>query len=287
MGRECKVVAAAGIKGCGKTVSTITMLDQIVRGNPSAGIPPRKALILDANDEFSDFWFFNNPHRKIPAIAIKDLPKFTVSNIPEIRRIRPFFDDGRKMGLDDLANTLTHILNVYRGGTLLCEDPSKYMGDSIKSDFIGALATCRHSNIDLILHYQSVGKIAQPKLFGNTSFVRLHKTNDSVARHANKFQDKFELFQIAENIVNKKYFEEDNKRFYLYIDNDESKIKKGEHPFNREDIDHAIQEYIDNTPSITKPLLNKIDLNTGKKIYNQKTAIIQVANRLRKTYFDL
>jgi hypothetical protein len=287
MGRECKVLAAAGMKGCGKTVSTIKMLDQIVRGNPAKGIRPRKALILDANDEFSDFWFYQNPHRRIPAIAIKDLPRFTMSNIPEIRRIRPFFDDGRKMSLDDLADTLTHILSIYRGGALLCEDPSKYIGDSIKSDLIGALATCRHLSIDLILHYQSIGKIAQPKLFGNTSYVRLHKTNDSVARHATKFQDKVELFQIAENIVNRKYFEEDKKRFYLIVDNDESKIHQGEESFNDADITEAIQEYIDNNrTSLIKPLMNKVDLSTGRKVFDEKGALLYVAKRLRKTYFE-
>ena len=286
MGRECKVIAACGIKGCGKTVTTIKMLDGIVRGNPATGRMPRKVLILDANDEFEDFWFFDNPHRRIPAIAIKDLPRFTYSNICEIRRIRPIFDDGRRMGLDDLAATLSHILSVYRDGALLCEDPSKYISDSIKSDLIGALATVRHLSIDLILHYQSVGKVAQPKLFGNTSFVRLHKTNDSVSRHEQKFQDKTELFALAEKIVNHKYFDEDKKRFYLFIDNDDSKIKQGEETFTEADIERAIVEYIsENRTALLKPLLNRIDINTGAKIYTEQRALHHVKKRLYSTYF--
>ena len=287
MGRECKVLAAEGIKGCGKTVTTIKMLDDIVRGNAAQGISPRKCLILDANDEFGDFWFYNNPHRKIKALAIKDLERFTASNYCEIRRIRPFFDDGRKMSLDDLADTLSHILSVYRCGALLCEDPSKYISDSISADLIGALATVRHMSIDLILHYQSCGKISQPKLFGNTSYVRLHKTNDSILRHESKFQDKTELFLIAENIVNYQFFENDKKRFYVFIDNDESKIHCGEENFDEKDIDRAIQEYISLKRSqIVKPYLHRIDLETGEKMYkDEQTLLKMIAAKLKKTYF--
>ncbi len=287
MGRECKVMAAIGIKGCGKTVTTVKMLDEIVRGNPQMGIAPRKVLILDANDEFSDFWFFNNPHRKIKAIYLRDLQRFTNSNICEIRRIRPIFDDGRKMGLDDLAETLSYILSVYRCGTLLCEDPSKYISDSIKSDLIGALATVRHLSIDLILHYQSCGKVAQPKLFGNTSYVRMHKTNDSVSRHESKFQDKTELFKLAENIVNWKYFEEDKKRFYLFVDNDDSKIYCGEEQFTDVDVERSVQEYIsENRTQLIKPLMNRINIDTGDKIYTEQTALRYIKDRLKRTYFD-
>jgi len=287
MGRECKVLAAAGIKGCGKTVTTIEMLDEIVRGNPYTGAAPRKALILDANDEFGDFWFHGNPHRKIRAIAIKDLERFTASNVCEIRRVRPFFDNGKKMTLNDLADTLEHILDVYRCGALLVEDPTKYITDNISGDLIGALATVRHLSIDLFMHFQSVGKIAQPKLFGNTSYVRLHKTNDSVNRHDNKFQDKTELFTIAENIVNHKYFEEDNKRFYVFIDNDESKIYPGKDVFTGKDVDRAISQYISEKRSqLIKPYLNMIDLETGEKRYSNETQLVRmIAAKLRKTYF--
>lgn len=288
MGRECKVVAAAGKKGCGKSVTTIKMLDEIVRGNPASGILPRKVLILDVNNEFSDFWFFNNPHRRISPIAIKDVQRFAYSNIAEIRRIRPFFDNNKPMTLTDIRNTLSFILSNFRGGTLLVEDPTKYIGDNIKDDIIGALATCRHLSVDVILHYQSIGKVGHPKLFANTNYVRLHKTSDSVSRHEDKFQEKTELFQIAENIVNYKFFEENKKRFFLFIDNDDSKIYPGdEESYTSPDIDRAIEEYVStNRNSLIKPLLVKIDLETGNLLFDEKTAIKFIKNRLRKTYFS-
>jgi hypothetical protein len=50
------------------------MIDEYVMGNPSKGIPPRKALIFDVNDEFSGF-VYNDVQRSIKAIAIKDILK--------------------------------------------------------------------------------------------------------------------------------------------------------------------------------------------------------------------
>ncbi len=98
---------------------------------------------------------------------------------------------------------------------------------------------------------------------------------------------------LAENIVNYYYnikgYEEDEKYKYMYVwvDVDESKIRSGNYPFNGEDVDRSIQEYIsDNRNSLIKPILNRINLSTGKKVFNEQTAIMHIASTLRKTYFD-
>jgi GTPase SAR1 family protein len=67
MGREPKLIVAVGKKGVGKTYLTERIIQQYVKGNPSKGVPPRRALILDVNDEFSS----------IKAIAINDVIKFS------------------------------------------------------------------------------------------------------------------------------------------------------------------------------------------------------------------
>jgi hypothetical protein len=116
----------------------------------------------------------------------------------------------------------------------------------------------------------------------NTKIIRLHKTNDSVARHKNKFEERTEIMQIAEAIVEKK-FEEGDKRFYLFVDIDESKIHG---IINNSDIDYAIQDYISkNHNSLVKPLLTKIDLKTGKKLYDTRSALNHIIKDLRKKYF--
>ena len=60
------VLIACGKKGVGKTVATIEMIYRYISGNPQKGIPPRKALIFDVNDEFSHFWSVSYTHLTLP-----------------------------------------------------------------------------------------------------------------------------------------------------------------------------------------------------------------------------
>lgn len=88
--------------------------------------------------------------------------------------------------------------------------------------------------------------------------------------------------QIAESIVDKK-FNEGDKRFYLYVDVDEGKIHG---KFDKKDIDVAIQDYISkNHSTLVKPLLLKIDLKTGEKLYDQRSALQMIIKDLKKKYF--
>lgn len=279
--REPMVLIACGKKGVGKTVATVEMIYRYISGNLKNGVPPRKALIFDVNDEFSHFWYHGSYH-SIKALAIKDILRFSVHPKIEVRRIRPFWDDGSKMGIDDMNEVLGIILENYRNGLLLVEDINKYTNDTMKGDLVGSLATVRHIGIDLVAHYQSIGRAANPKLLGNTRIIRLHKTNDTVSRHKNKFEERAEILQIAESIVDKKY-QEGDKRYYLFIDIDDSKING---KFNNADIDYAIQDYVSkNHTALIKPLMTKIDLKTGKKIYTPQTALQFIIKDLRKKYF--
>lgn len=279
--REPMVIIAAGKKGVGKTVATIEMIYRYVTGDAAKGVKPRKALIFDVNDEFSNFWYHGQTHN-IRALAIADILRFSVNIRVEVRRIRPFWDDGRKMSIDDMSEVLGIILENYRNGLLLVEDINKYTNDSLKGDLVGSLATVRHIGVDLVAHYQSVGRAANPKLLGNTRIIRLHKCNDSISRHKNKFEEKTEILQIAESIVNKKYSEGDI-RFYLYVDIDEGKISGN---ITKEDVQDAIEDYIaKNHNTLVKPLMNRIDMKTGEKIYDQRTAIIEINRELQEKYF--
>jgi len=280
--RENLVLIAAGKKGVGKTVSTIELIYKYVAGNPTMGVPPRKALIFDVNDEFSSFWYHGETH-SIKALAIKDILKFSVHPKVEVRRIRPFFDNGKKMGIDDMKSVLAHILENYRNGLLLVEDINKYTSDTMGTDLVSALATVRHIGIDLIAHYQGIGRAANPKLLANTRIIRLHKTNDTVARHKNKFEERTEIMQVAESLVANKY-NEGNKRFYVYVDIDDSKIRGN---FTEEDIDKAIETYLTtNYNSKVKPLANKVDMKTGKKSLTHEEAYVKVANDIKKSFFS-
>lgn len=280
--RECIVMVATGKKGVGKTVATMEMIYRYVNGNPKKGVPPRKALIFDVNDEFSSFWYHGETH-SIKALAIGDILKFAAHPKIEVRRIRPFWDDNRKMSIDDMSSVLTMILDNYRNGLLLVEDINKYTNDTMRADLVGSLATVRHIGIDLVAHYQSIGRAANPKLLGNTKVIRMHKTNDTVSRHKNKFEERAEILDIAQSIVEKKY-NDGNKRYYLYVDIDESKIIGD---FNNDDINEAVQDYVArNHSSLVKPLLTKMNVDTGEAIYTKQTALKFLLDDIKRKYFN-
>ena len=95
--REPKLGVAVGKKGVGKTYTTNNVIESYVKGNPNKGVKPRRALILDVNDEFEH----------IKALRLKDVMKFSVHPIVEARRIRPFMEDGQRMTIRELS--LIHI----------------------------------------------------------------------------------------------------------------------------------------------------------------------------------
>jgi ribosomal protein L30/L7E len=278
--RECRIIIACGKRGVGKSVETIRMIDEYVAGVPSKGIPPRKALIFDVNDEFSSFWYFGQ-QRSIKALAIKDIMKFSVHPKIEVRRIRPFWDDGKKLTINDMGEVLGIILDNYRNGLLLVEDINKYLSDAMPADLIGSLATSRHIGLDIVSHFQNIGRAGNPKLLGNLNMIRLHKTNDTVERHKNKFEEKTELLQIAENLVTKKY-EEGDVRYFVYVDTENMKIRG---KISKSDAEDAIHQYItDRFNRIVSPMLQSRD-KKGKKIYTEETALSNANSKLLKTYF--
>jgi hypothetical protein len=282
MGRECRIIIACGKRGVGKSVETIRMIDEYVAGNPSKGVPPRKALIFDVNDEFSSFWFFGQ-QRRIKALAIKDILKFSIHPKIEVRRIRPFWDDGKKMTINDMAEVLGIILDNYRNGLLLVEDINKYLSDAMPSDLIGSLATSRHIGLDIISHFQNIGRAGNPKLLGNLNMIRLHKTNDTVERHKNKFEEKTEVLQIAEYLINHRYFNGD-ARYFVYVDVENMKVRG---KFTREEVENAIHQYItERYARIITPMLQLRD-KKGKKIHTDESALKSANDNLMRTYFTI
>jgi hypothetical protein len=263
--REPLLIVGIGKKGVGKSYTTERMIESYISGNPSKGTPGRRALILDVNDEYSN----------IRAIRVEDVPLFSVHPQIEVRRIRPFLDNGVKMSLDDVAQALFTILNTYRNGLLLVEDINKYISDTMPNDLVGAICTNRHIGVDIILHYQSIGRITS-KVWQNVNVLRMHKFTDTVKRHKHKYEDKFEYLSIAENIINKRY-DEGDKRFYLFADIDNEKVYG---KFGKDEYEAATTKFIqDNYANLISPLLKARD-EKGRKTYNPGSAIAEVKRRL-------
>lgn len=270
--RECQFGAAAGKKGIGKSTQTLKIAAQYVRGNPSIGVKGRRVIIFDVNMEYPE----------IKRLAMKEVLRFSVNRFVEVRRIIPFFDDGRKMTTDDMGNALSEIMANFYGGLLIIEDISRYVGDNFKKDIIGDLATQRHRNCDVITHFQFIGKIGNPKMLGNLSFIRLHKTQDNVEMHRDKFKGGYYiLLRLAEKIVEMKYKDGDI-RFFVYVRLDDGKISGR---FTKYDFMEILTDFIQENENLTiKPFLKR-KTRDGKPMYNYAQALEECEKTFLEEYY--
>jgi hypothetical protein len=268
----------------GKTNDTLRKIYKAVKSG-------RKALIFDATDEFGSYLYRpGEPPHSIKPIYLEHVARFTVSRIPEVVRIRPFWDDSTRMGTDDLQQALTQVLNTYRNGILLVEDINKFIGDQTPKDIIGSLATVRQAGIDLIAHFQLMGKAANPKMLGMANYIRIHKTNDSADMYKDRFADKTEVLMIAQKIVDRRYFygmknsikDETGMFFNVTYDLEYNKIRG---IFNRKEVELAIAELLSDN-QIVRKTMNRVDRN-GNKIYSSyNEAYSVIEQRVMDEYFD-
>lgn len=268
--REASITVAGGMQEIGKTHLTKLQIEQYARGNPMKGINPRKVLILDANDEY--------PYL---SLSMDNVAKFSAHPTIEIRRIRPFHPDGTTMTNNELAKSLGQITKEYKGGLLLVEDINKYVSDSLPQDVIGAICTVRHRACDVIIHMQSVGRIV-PKMWNNIKWVRFHKHLDSMEMSKDKLTHYYELFRLAEYIVDKQ-FEAGNIRHHLYLDLKKVKLVGD---YTKQMLLDAIRQYMeDDFKVLVNPMLNKMNLDTGQKSYDFQSAVAAVRDKLYMKYY--
>jgi hypothetical protein len=265
--REAQLGVAVGKKAIGKTYTTLEIINGYVKG--SSNLKPRRCLILDVNDEFED----------VKAISLNHVKAFSHHPKIELRRVRPYNSDGSKMSLNDITDTLKIILDNFAGGLLLIEDINKYVSDYAPNDLIGALCTNRHTDTDIIMHFQSIGRIST-KVWQNLNWIRFHKNSDSVDKHHKKFDDRHEALKITELLVNKQYHL-GNKRFYVTYNCDEEVIYGN---YSKAQIIDAIDEYISlNYNKKVKPLLNMRD-SKGKIKFTPESANKYVKDLIIKMY---
>lgn len=237
-----------------------------------------KALILDFNDEFGEF--------NVKSIALEHLPVYMAHPKPDVRRIRPYQLSGTKwtpMSANDKIVMLEKVLkpNGFRGGCLLIDDINKYIDDyDMPKDLIGMLAGNAHSDLDMIIHYQSIGR-ALPKVLQNTNIFRFHCQFDPAKKSASKLSESLEVFQIAELIVNEQYYNQKNKRFFVYIDRDEGKIIGN---FTYQMFDDALTEYLSLNHNMLQPYLRQRD-GTGKVIFQYPQAVAAAKKKLFTKYW--
>lgn len=269
--REAQMGIAIGMRGVGKSYRTLDMIQGVLKGNKRTGAEPRKCLILDVNNEFGDVKKDQNKDfQHIRAIALKDIKKWCYNGIIECRRVTIFKEDGSVMSMREVANALELILADFQNGLLLIEDITRFVSDSMPSDLIGAICTLRHRSCDIILHFQSVGKMAHPQLWANTNWLRIHKTEDTVEKHEVKFKSDVTHLFLAEKMVALNY--EKDKRFYVFVDKD---LKKVSGAFNKAMFNQAIEAYLEDNYNIVEKELKKRNIRTGELIHKDRNKAVE------------
>lgn len=270
--REPLLGIAVGKKGVGKTYATLKMVQKYLKGNPELGIKGRKVLILDVNNEYGNVKGDVNPEfEHIKAIALEDVPRFTKHPKIEARRVSVLKPNGGKMNLVELQQALDFILANYENGLFIIEDITKFISDNLPNDLIGAIATQRHVSVDIITHFQSIGKAANPKLWANANWIRYHKCDDTVLRHKDKFAGEIEHLMILERMVHMEY-DKGNIRFHAYLDKDDGKLKGN---FTLQQFKDAIENYLQNNYNIVRAEVERKDIRTGNKIHKSQPAAVE------------
>lgn len=269
--REVIMMMVAGRKSVGKTYQTLCLISNYLK--TTAIKKGRKVLIFDVNNEFGNIRedHKNSNFPNIGLIKLGQVPAFSKIDKAIAKRVSIFKEDGQRMSLSEMAQTLGYILEHYRNGLLLIEDISKYITDSMPGDLIGSICTQRHVSVDVVIHVQTVGKLFNPKLWGNCNIIRMHKTDDTVERHKSKVSGNIEHLLIMEQLIDIRY-KAGNRRFCCYLNKDTGKIKGA---FTKEHFREAVEGYLSsNYHRIVKPLMDKRYIYSGERMYkNQKEAI--------------
>lgn len=274
MSREAGLFVVVGQKGSGKSTRTLNLYIRPALSGPK----PRRSLIIDPHEEYAG-------QHDIKTLPVDKIQLFSIHPIVEIRRISTYYN-GQEMTPDQKAACVLHILNNYRNGILLLEDINEYIFDYMPGDIVGKILSQRHKGIDIILHYHSLGRIHK-KIWPHINVLRMHKCEDSVMDNRDKFPEKFEMFKIAENIVNSEFYcswpsGEADPYFSLHIDMHKRQIIADVSETVRT---VAVQEYLSQFQNqLLRPKLAMRD-HQGKKVNNYQNAWRQEESRLMTTYF--
>lgn len=276
------MILVAGRKGVGKTYETLKMISDYV--TTTAKKSGRKFLIFDVNNEFGDVRkdHKNPSFPNIGLIKLNQVPAFAKITGGVVKRVSIFKNNGKRMNLSEMAKALGYILEHYRNGGLLIEDITKYITDALPGDLIGSICTQRHVSVDVLIHVQTVGKLFNPKLWGNCNELRLHRSDDTIERHKTKISGTIEHLLIMEKLIELKNKAGDI-RFHCFLNKDTGKIKGR---FTQREFLGAIEAYLSsNYNRILKPLLNRRQIYSGELLYkNQKEAVTAYMRYLMKEY---
>lgn len=285
---EVNLTVVAGRKRIGKSNETIKQLlfKYVAKLR-------RRCIIYDHNNEYGEYIIdqYNqdgtiNPNAKV--VRIDTLPHdkialFSAQKTIEIRRIVPVDKFGRKMMADQQEQLIIKMMDEFRNGCIFIEDLNTVFGDTLPVTVTGFITNNAHRNCDVLFHVQDIGRLV-PKIWQNTNIVRLHKMLDGVDKSKHKITIEYEIFKIAELMVEAIYAlgGKANESFFVYVDRDYKKIRG---KYTTALYLNAIKQYVDiDGQKLIKRIENQRNENNQKK-YTYQQARQLVITQLFHRYF--
>lgn len=272
---------AIGFKGVGKTYTTNGLINNYIQ-NGSDGRKGRPVLVFDINAEYCDA----NGYPGFKAIDYDAEEKSEYKRAEQIRnikvpgkyRILPYKKNRQPMTTNELVTTAVTIVKYFRNGMLILEDINKYTLSSYKQDLVGMFIGLRHLGVDLVIHFQTLRAIP-PRIWANMNYLRWHKQSDKIFKYKNRI-DNFELFSIAEHIVDYRYQLDPNSRYYLWVSVLEEKLIN----VDENDFKQGCILYLSAYPQELSKLMNHIDIDGSKKYKTTNDAISEFVESRKRKY---
>lgn len=233
--REAGMMCTTGVQGVGKTYQNMHIIKDYSKDKFYNKVPGRKCLIFDTNGEYTKDQFAKAdiPNFDPKRIALADVRAWSLGTNVECRRI-----DGKGASIPQKKEALELLLKNYVDGMLVIEDINTYiLSINFMEEIVGGLVNLRHRAVDVLISYQSLRPV-EPRIWQNSRWVRMHYQSDNVNDIKGKVTNP-EMFKVAQNIINNRYFDGD-QRFFVYIHNFANKI---EGKFTDAEFDLACRQY--------------------------------------------
>ena len=254
---------------------------------PKPAVVPRASenvIVFDMNNEYGEY--------NILTINVKDIELLNIHPIKQIRRIIPFRKDPKtgktvKLKMSEMLALLEEVVDKFKNGMLIIEDPSRFMGKNMTQDIIGSICTNRHSSVDIVMHYQSISR-PLPVIHENCNIYRFHHQADDVYRSKNKLEETTEAFKICQILVDNVYFSNNNpkhpcKRKFVFYYKDLNLVVGN---FDEAEFRRALDSYMELNARQMKRWENKRDKETGQKVYKDYAQAYKAWQaELFKTYY--
>jgi len=276
--RETKLIVVTGRKRIGKSNETLRLLyEEYIRGAHG-----RKVIIFDPNNEYGAYELYARGKKivvNVPVLGHNDILKFNKQKVVEIRRIVPIDSFGKPLAPEDQDDLIVKMMQEFRGGCLFIEDLNTVFGDSLPKKVSAFFTNNAHRDCDIIIQMQSIGRIL-PKMWQNAQVIRFHSQLDSVDQSKEKLKEDYEIFKIAQLMVNFQY-EAGNIRFFVWVDKEDKKIRGA---YSRQMFRKAVMDFLEENQYLVKKEANRIDFATNKKKYTPEQALQVVVEKLFREY---